>query len=93
METYGCNATGGNELSEPIPILSTKFSTLDNTECSFCQSGISTNYYCTEECDNGQRSLDGKKLCGGAFCVFCREGWNIFKRNELSILIALIANK
>ena len=64
METDGCNATGGNELSEPIPILRTKFSTLEKTECYFCQAGIPTNYYCTVECDNGQRSLDGKRVCG-----------------------------
>ena len=45
--TDGCNATGDNELSEPIPILRTKFFTLDKTECYFCQYGMSTNYYCT----------------------------------------------
>ena len=77
METDGCNETGGNELSDPIPILHTKFSTLEKTECSFCQAGMSTNYYCTAECDNGQRSLDRKRECGDAFCVFCRERWNI----------------
>ena len=62
-----CNATGGNEFSETIPILHTKISILDKTECYFCQSGMSTNYYCTAECDNVQRSLDGKRLCGDAF--------------------------
>ena len=67
VETDGCNTTGGNELSEPIPILRTKFSTLEKTECSFCQAGMPTNYYCTVECDNGQRSLDGKRVCGNAF--------------------------
>ena len=70
MEIDGCNATGGNELSEPIPILFTKFSTLDNTECYFCQSGMPTNYYCTVECDNSQRSLDGKRVCGDNFCFY-----------------------
>ena len=68
MGTYGCNATGGNELSDPIPILRNKFSTLENTECYFCQDGMPTNYYCTVECDNGQISLDGKRVCGDAFC-------------------------
>ena len=67
METDGCNATGGNGLSEPIPILRTKFSTLDKTEYSFCQDVIPTDYYCTAECDNVQRSLDGKRVCGDAF--------------------------
>ena len=67
METDGCNATGGNKLSEPIPILCNKFSTLDKTECSFCQSDMPTNYYCTVECDNGQRILDKKTVCGDAF--------------------------
>ena len=67
VETYGCNANCGNELSEPIPILLTKFSTLEKTECYFCQAGMPTNYYCTVECDNGQRSLDGKRVCGDDF--------------------------
>ena len=31
VETYGCNATGGNELSDPITILCTKFYTLEKT--------------------------------------------------------------
>ena len=60
VKTDECNVTDGNELSDPIPILRTKFYTLEKTECSFCQSGMPTNYYCTLECDNGQRSLDGK---------------------------------
>ena len=67
VETDGCNATGGNELSDPIPILRTKFSTLEKTECSFCQASIPTNYYCKVECDNGQRSLDGERVCGCDF--------------------------
>ena len=67
VETDGCNATGGNELSEPIPILRTKFSTLENTEFYFCQSGMPTNYYCTVECENGQKSLYRKIVCGDAF--------------------------
>ena len=70
METDGCNETGGNELSETSPILRTKFSTLENTECSLCQAGMPTNYYCTVECDNGQRSLDSKRVCGDDFCFF-----------------------
>ena len=37
---------------------------------------MTTNYYCTVEFDNGQRSLDGKIVCGHAF-FFCRERWNI----------------
>ena len=36
METYGCNATGGNESSEPILTLRTKFSTLEKTKCTRC---------------------------------------------------------
>ena len=32
VETDKCNATGGNELSQPIPILCTKLSTLEKTE-------------------------------------------------------------
>ena len=68
METDGCNATGGNELSKPIPILRTKLSTLEKTECFFFQSVMPTNYYCTVECDNGQRILYGKRLCEDAFC-------------------------
>ena len=71
-ETDACNATGGNELGKPITILRTKFSTLEKTECYFCQAGMPNNYYCTVECDNGQRSLDGKRVCGDAFGVFCR---------------------
>ena len=67
METDAFNATGGNELSEPIPILPTKFSTLEKTECSFFQDDMPTNYYCTVECDNGQRILDGKIVCGDDF--------------------------
>ena len=86
VETYGCNETGGNELSETTPILRTKLSTLEKTECSFCQAGMSTNYYCTVECDNGQRSLDGKRVCGDANCVFCRERWNIYQ-DKLTIYI------
>ena len=77
METDGCNATGGNELSEPITILRTKFSTLEKTECSFCQAGTPTTYYCTVECDNGQRILDRKRVCGDAFSFLCRNRWNI----------------
>ena len=68
VDTYGFNATGGNELSEPIIILRTKFSPFEKNECSFCQASMPTNYYCTVECDNGQRSLDGKIVCGDAFC-------------------------
>ena len=41
METDGCNANGGNELSEAVPILRTKLSTLEKTECYFCQAGMS----------------------------------------------------
>ena len=70
VETDGCNATRGNELSEPIPILRTKFSTLEKNECSFCQSGMPTNYYFTVECDNVQISLEVKIVCGYAFCFF-----------------------
>ena len=40
METGGCNATGDIELSESITIMRTKFSTLENTECSFFQAGM-----------------------------------------------------
>ena len=72
MEIDGCNATGGNELSEPIPILCTKFCTLEKTECSLCQAGMPTNYYCTVECDNGQRILDSKIVCGVPFVFLCR---------------------
>ena len=92
METDGCNATGGNELSEPIPILRTKFSNLEKTECYFCQVGMPTNYYCTVECDNGQRSLDGKRLCGDAFCFLCRERWNILQE-KLTIFINCFNSK
>ena len=67
VETYGCNETCGNELSEPIPILRNKFFTLEKTECYFCQAGMPTNYYCTVEYDNGQRSLDEKRVCGDDF--------------------------
>ena len=28
METYGCNATGGNEFIDPIPILRTEISNM-----------------------------------------------------------------
>ena len=38
MEIDGCNAIGGDELSETIPILRTKFSTLEKTECYFLSS-------------------------------------------------------
>ena len=86
LETDGCNATGGNELSEPIPILRTKFSTLENTECYFFQAGMSTNYYCTVECDNGQIILDSKRVWGDSFCVFCRERLNILQE-KLNICI------
>ena len=67
VETYGCNVTVGNELSDPIPILCTKFCTLENTEFYFCQSGMPTNYYYTVECDIGHISLYVKRVCGGAF--------------------------
>ena len=68
VEIDGCDATGGSELSEPIPILRTKFSTLEKTKCSFCQAGMPTNYYCTVVCDNVQISLDSKRVCGDGFC-------------------------
>ena len=77
VETNMSNGTDGNKLSEPIPILRTKCSTFKHTGCSFCQAGMSTNDYCTVECDNGQRTLDGKRVCGAAFCIFCKEKWNI----------------
>ena len=92
METDGCNATGGNELSDPIPILRTKFSTLEKTECSFCQASMPNNYYCTVECDNGQRNLDGKRVCGYAFCFLCRERWNI-SQEKLNICINCFKSK
>ena len=81
VKTYGCNATGGNELSEPIPILITKLSTLDTTECSFCQAGMPTNYYCTVKFDNGQRSLDEKRVCGDAFFLNVGRGGIYLKRS------------
>ena len=81
-----CNSTVVNELSDPITILRTKFSTLKKTECSFFQAGMPTNYYCTVECDNGQRSLDGKRLCGMPFVFLCRERWNI-SQEKLTICI------
>ena len=77
LEIDECNATGSNELSELIPILRTKFSTLKKTERCFFQAGMPTNYYCTMECDNGQRSLDRKRVCGDDFFVLCKERWNI----------------
>ena len=92
METDGCNATGGNELSEPIPILCTNFATLDNTDCSFCQAGMPTNYYFTVEYDNSQRSLDMKILYGDAFCFLCRERWNI-SQEKLTICISCVNSK
>ena len=55
------------KLSKPIPILRTKFSTLEKTECSIFQAGIPNNYYCTVECDNGQMIFDSKIVCGDAF--------------------------
>ena len=81
METYGCNATGGNELSEPIPILLTKFFNLEKTECFFCHAGMPTNCYCTVECDNGQIILDGKRVCGDAFCFYVGRGGIYRKRS------------
>ena len=48
-------------MSEQIPILCTKFSTLEKTECYFSKDGMLTNYYCTVECDNGQKSLYEKR--------------------------------
>ena len=87
-----CNATSGTELSEPIPILCTKFSNLDKTECYFFQAGISTYYYCTVGCYNTQRSLDGKIVCGDAFCVFCREMWNI-SQEKLTVCINFFNSK
>ena len=81
MEIYGCDAAGGNELSEPIPILRTNFSTLEKTECYFCQAGMPKNCFCTVECDNGQRILDGKRLCGDTFCFLLRERWNKLQDN------------
>ena len=44
------------------------------------------NYYCTVECDNGQRSLDSKRVCGVAFCFLCRERWDI-SQEKLNICI------
>ena len=29
------------------------------------------------ECDSGQKTSDGKRVCGPAFCIFCKEKWNI----------------
>ena len=81
VETDGCNATGGNELIKPIPIICTKFSTLEKTECSFFQSSMPTNYYCTVEFDNGQRSLDGKIVCGDAFFLNVGRGEIYCKRS------------
>ena len=92
METDGCNATGGNELSETIIILRNKFSTLEKTECSFCQADMPTNYYCAVECDNSQRSLDRKRVCGDAFCFLCRERWNILQE-KLTICMNCINSK
>ena len=43
----------------------------------FWQAGMPTNYDCTVECDNGQRILDVKRVCGGSFCFLCSERWNI----------------
>ena len=60
METDGCNATGGNVLSETIPILRTKFSTLEKPEYSFCQYGMPTNYYFKVECDMFREVWTGK---------------------------------
>ena len=53
---------------------------------------MSTNYYCTVECDNGQIILDGKRVCGDAFCVLCRESWNV-SQEKLTICINLFNRK
>ena len=47
---------------------------------------MSTNYYCTVECDDGQSSLDEERICGDAFYVFCMERWNI-SQEKLNICI------
>ena len=86
VETDGCTATGGNELSEPITIRRTKFSTLEKTECYFFQAGIPTNYYFTVEYDNDQRSLNGKRLCVDDLYFLYRERWNI-SQEKLTICI------
>ena len=79
-------------MSEPIPILLTKFSTLENIECSFFQAGIPTNYYCKVECDNVKRSLDRKRVCGDAFSFLCRKRWNI-SQEKLTICINFFNRK
>ena len=92
MEIDRCNTSGGNELSEPITILRTKFSTLDKTECYFFQAGMTINYYCTLEFDNGHKSLYGKRVCRDAF-FYVGIGGIYCNRSLLSVLIALIAKK
>ena len=53
---------------------------------------MSNSYYCTVGCDNTQRSLDGKIVCGDAFCVFCRERWNI-SQEKLTVCINFFNSK
>ena len=53
------------------------FQTLVKKKCDFCEVGPPTNYYCQVESRNGKRILDGKRICGSAFCVLCREKWGI----------------
>ena len=50
---------------------------LESTDCHFCQLKPRTNYYCHVELEKGRRLLDGKRICGAAFCVFCREKWKL----------------
>ena len=53
---------------------------------------MTTNHYCTVECDNGQRSLDGKIVCGDAFCFLCGERWNT-SQEKLTICINFFNSK
>ena len=43
-------------------------------------------------CDNGQSSLDGKRVCGDAFCFLCRERRNI-SQEKLTICIHCFNSK
>ena len=51
-----------------------------------------TNYYCTVEFDNCQRSLEVKIVCWDAICFLCREMWNI-SQEKLTICINLSNSK
>ena len=66
-------ATSGDD--QTITIKRLAFGPLESRCCDFCSSGMTSNHYCLKAVGNSKYILDGKRICGKAMCIDCRNRW------------------